>query len=164
MSQPFSNFRGKEIYIDAMIFHAILRASDVRAKAILTQVEQGTVEAYASVLTMNELAHHLLISMIRDKYGDVSTTELQRQRVFWVVEFYPQIEAQLQELQFMPNLLVIGLEQSIISKMHQNSINYRLLPRNALHLAAMQTVGCQAILSHDSNFDGIPYIERYTVG
>lgn len=42
-------------------------------------------------------------------------------------------------------------------------MQYHLRPRDALHWAAMQRVGCFDLASSDQRFDRIPHIRRFTL-
>ena len=44
--------------------------------------------------------------------------------------------------------------------MGENIGNYHILPRDALHLAAMQKCGCFDLVSHDADS---PWVRRYTL-
>lgn len=161
MSQPLSNFRGDSVYLDTMIFYTVLRASNKSAHLLLKQVEAGIYQAYTMALTFDELAYRMLLALIRDKYGKSPQDHLRQNQAGVITEFYPQIERLLHQLLLLPNLTVINVTSADLGAMHRNCLVYHLLPRDALHLAAMQKVGCTNIVSLDSDFDQVLGIQRY---
>lgn len=163
MSQPISTFRGDSFYLDTMIFYTVLRASNAAAHTLLKQVEQGVYQAYTAALSFDELAYRMLLALIRDKYGKSPQDRLRQDQAGVITEFYPQIDRLLNQLLLLPNLTVLDITSVDLIAMHRNCLAYRLLPRDALHLAAMQKVGCTNLVSLDSDFDSIPGIQRYVL-
>lgn len=161
MSQPLSNFRGDSIYLDTMVFYAVLRACHRSAHVLLKQIEAGVYHAYTIALTFDELAYRMLLALIRDKYGKSPQDHLRQNQGRVIAEFYPQIERLLHQLLLLPNLTVLDVTSADLIAMHRNYLTYHLLPRDALHLAAMQKVGCINLVSLDSDFEQIPGIQRY---
>lgn len=78
-----------------------------------------------------------------------------------ISEFYPQIAPRLARLRAFPNLSLVGITSSDLEMMDEGMSQYHLRPRDALHLAAMQKCGCFDLLSHDSDFDRVPRVQRY---
>lgn len=161
MSQPVSRFRGESLYLDTMVFHALLRANNDAARVLFKAIEAGQYRAYTAALTFNELAYRMLLSLIRDKYGKSPQDRLRQDRQGMVNEFYAHIETRLTQLQLLLHLVVLDITATDLTTMHRNCITYHLLPRDALHLAAMQKVGCTALVSLDSDFDRVQGIQRY---
>lgn len=161
MSQLVSDFHGDSVYLDTMVFYTVLRANNRAAHTLLKQIEAGTYQAYTSSLTFDELAYRMLLALIRDKYGKSPQDRLRQDQAGVIAEFYPQIDRLLNQLLLLSNLTVIDVTSADIIAMHRNSLAYRLLPRDALHLAAMQKTGCTNLVSLDSDFDHIPGIQRY---
>lgn len=147
MSQPISNLRGNSFYLDTMSFYVVLRANNETAHALLKQVENGVYQAYTAVLSFDELAYRMLLALIRDKYGKSPQERLRQDQSGVVAEFYPQIDRLLNQLLLLPNLTVLDITSVDLIAMHRNCLAYGLLPRDALHLAAMQKVGCTNLVS-----------------
>lgn len=162
MSQPISSFRGDSFYLDTMVFYTVLRASNPAARTLLQQVENGIYQAYTAALSFDELAYRMLLGFIRDKYGKSPQDRLRQDQAGVIREFYPQIDKLLNQLLLLPNLTVLDITSADLIAMHRNCLAYHLLPRDALHLAAMQKVGCVNLVSLDNDFDHIPNIQRYT--
>ena len=163
MSRPISSFVGKVLYLDTMIFHAVLTASNPVAKTVLQQIQGGEIQGYTAVLTIDELAYRMLLSSIRATYGKSPLDQLRQNQAAMIDEFYPQVESQLLRLQQLPNLTFVGTTNADLVAMHQNIRAYRLLPRDALHLALMQRIGCTNLVSEDSDFDTVTGITRFVL-
>ncbi|MCE7987449.1 MAG: PIN domain-containing protein [Caldilinea sp. CFX5] len=104
----------------------------------------------------------MLLGFIRDKYGKSPQDRLRQDQAGVIREFYPQIDRLRNQLLLLPNLTVLDITAADLIAMHRNCLAYHLLPRDALHLVAMQKVGCENLVSLDSDFDHIPNIQRYT--
>ncbi len=79
-------------------------------------------------------------------------------------EFYPQIAPHLARLRSLPNLSLLDVTSADLEVMDGAMRNYRLRPRDALHLAAMQKCACLDLASNDSDFDRVPAVQRYALG
>jgi predicted nucleic acid-binding protein len=80
-----------------------------------------------------------------------------------VTEFYPKIAPALARLYAFPNLTLVDVATTDLARMSENISAYQLLPRDALHLAAMQACGCYDLVSQDPDFDRVPMVQRYTL-
>jgi predicted nucleic acid-binding protein len=163
MSRLVSTFQGKKIYLDTMIFHLLLRTQNVEIERLLERIESGEVQAYTSVLTFDELTYRMLLALIRDKYSGFPLDNLRQRQTELIGELCPQLMPKLAELQQFPNLAVQEVTAADLLAMHTNMTQFHLLPRDALHLTAMQKVQCFDLVSQDSDFDLIPWLRRYTV-
>jgi predicted nucleic acid-binding protein len=76
-------------------------------------------------------------------------------------QFYPEISPRLAHLRSFPNLRLIEVTSSDLAVMDEAMRSYRLRPRDALHLAAMQKSDCLNLVSHDVDFDRVPHVRRY---
>ncbi len=81
-----------------------------------------------------------------------------------IAEFSVSVDTLLERVAAYRNLTIIPLVPTDIAAMRRNIQQFRILPRDALHLVAMQKVGCFHLVSQDSDFDHIPSITRYTFG
>lgn len=142
-----------------MAFYAFLRSE--AAKLLFTRIETGTIQAYTSVLTFDELTYKLLLALIRDHYAGSPLDYLRDQEEAMIAEFYPRLAPLLAQLLSYPNLTVVDVTIADIALMGDNISRYHLRPRDALHLAAMQACGCFALLSHDADFDRVAEVQRY---
>ena len=163
MALTFADFNGSKIYLDTTAFYQLLRGLSADAVTLFYAVENGQISAYTSVLAFDEVAYRLALALIRDKYGNSPLDLLRQNKSKMMTEFYPQIESRLRLFQSTLNLTILPVTPDDLDSMHRNIRRYGLLPRDALHLAAMQKVGCFHLVSQDSDFDHIPGITRYTL-
>lgn len=163
MINSIVDFKGDALYLDTTTFYLFLRAATSEARTLFQDIEQGTFQAYTSVLTFDELAYRLLLAMIRDTCEGAALDRLRRNQAQMIEEFYPRVDPHLALLESYPNLNVLDITHEDLDAMRHNIRQFRLRPRDALYLAAMQKVNCFAIASQDSDFDAIPDVERYVL-
>ena len=164
MSEPASQLAsGSRIYVDTMIFYDHLRATEPATIDFFDRVKQGDLLALTSVLTFDELAYRVLLAHIRDKYDGSPLDHLRHKEAQMIAEFYPSISPVLRRLQAFPNLATVDVTAADILEMHRNILEYKLRPRDALHLATLRRAGCLQIVSHDGGFDRVPEISRFTI-
>lgn len=164
MVLKFADLNEKAVYLDTTAFYQLLRGLSADAVALFDAIENERVAAYSSVLAFDEVAYRMVLALIRDKYGKSPLDHLRQGKRQMMTEFYPQIESRLRLFQSLPNLTVLPVTSGDLDVMHNNIRQYGCLPRDALHLAAMQKVGCLHLVSQDSDFDHIPAVTRYTLG
>jgi len=166
MSHSIAEFLEGQIYLDTMIFYAFLRA-EPEARSVIgaffERIETGTITAYTSVLTFDELAYRLILALIKDKYGGSPLERLRDGEQAMLTEFVPVIVPKLQLLKAFPHLHVTGIGPADLEAMLANMLEYSLRPRDALHLSAMRRVGCANLASNDHHFDAISDITRFAV-
>jgi predicted nucleic acid-binding protein len=163
MSESLASFTGAVLYLDTMIPYALLRGLDPAARDLFARIERGELQAYTSVLTFDELAYRMLLALIRDQYGGSPLEHLRDNEEQMIAQFYPQIAPHLARLRTFPNLFLVELTATDLVVMDEAMSLYHLRPRDALHLAAMQRCDCFQLVSHDSDFDRVPHVQRYTL-
>jgi predicted nucleic acid-binding protein len=163
MSNSVIDFRGDVLYLDTTTFYLFLRAATPEARTLFQNIEQGVFQAYTSVLTFDELAYRMLLALIRDTYKGAALDHLCRNQTQMIEEFYPRVDPHLVLLGSYPNLNILDITHADLDAMRHNIRQFRLRPRDALHLAAMQKVNCFALASQDSDFDIVPEVERYSL-
>lgn len=163
MSEPISQFAGNDLYLDAMIFYMLLRGQNPISESLFQRIENGDIQAHTSVLTFDELAYRMLLALIKDRYKGSPLENLRQNQTKLIGELYPQLEPQFTKLYPFPNLSIHGITAVDLMTMQSNIREYHLLPRDALHLAAMQKCHCFQLVSHDGDFDTVPFIQRYTL-
>lgn len=164
MSESVSQLAsGSRLYVDTMIFYDHLRATEPATIGFFERIKQGDLWAFTSVLTFDELAYRVLLAQIRDKYAGSPLDHLRNNEAKLIAEFYPSISPVLQRWHTFPNLVIVDVTASDILEMHRNILGYQLRPRDALHLATMRRAGCIQIVSHDSGFDEVPEINRFSI-
>jgi len=163
MSVPLAEFRGNALYLDTMIPYALLRNIEPAATVLFERIKAGEFRAYTSALTFDELAYRALLALIRERYGDSPLNRLRDHKVQMIAEFYPTLAPALTRLRTFPNLTLVDVTTADVEQMSENIGVYCLLPRDALHLAAIQKCGCFDLVSHDADFDRVPTVRRYTL-
>ena len=163
MSEPISQFVGNDLYLDAMIFHMLLRGQNPISESLFQRIESGDIQAHTSVLTFDELAYRMLLALIKDRYKGSPLENLRQNQTTLIGELYPQLEPPFTKLYHFPNLSIHEIAAVDLIAMQGNIREYHLLPRDALHLATMQKCRCFQLASHDSDFDTVPFIQRYTL-
>ncbi len=163
MSQSIIDFNGDELYLDTMIPYALLRGVEPAAQDLFRRFEEGAVMAYTSVLTFDELSYRLLLAVFRDRYSGSPLDRLRNDEVAMIQQFYPSISVQLMQLRTFPNLSLVSLTADDVERMDEAMHRYHIRPRDALHLAAMQKVGCLSLVSTDGDWDRVPIVARYTL-
>ncbi len=163
MSNPIAQLTSGKVYLDTMILYHQLRASNASVIDLFQRIEDGTLQAYTAVLMFDEVAYRLLLGLIRNQYGNSPLDRLRENQAGMIDEFYALIEMQLNLLQRFPNLNVVAISAVDLAAMHRNVRQFRLLPRDALHLALMQRLGCTNLVSEDSDFDTVTGIKRFVL-
>ena len=162
MAAPLSSFTGNTIYIDTMIPYMLLRGI-AEAQPFFERLERGEVSAYTSVLTFDELGYRLILALVKDHYEGSPLELLRDQEEKMLAEFAPTVSSLLKRLRAYTNLTVLDVLVSDLDVMDEVMSQYHLGPRDALHYAAMQRVGCLSLASNDPDFDHIPVLKRYTI-
>jgi predicted nucleic acid-binding protein len=163
MSETISHFAGNALYLDTMVFYMLLRTQNTFVENLFQRIENGDIQAHTSVLTFDELAYRMILALIKDGYAGSPLENLRQNQAKLIAEFYPQLEPQFSQLYRFPHLLIHEITAKDLITMQSNMQQYNLLPRDALHLAVMQKCGCFHLVSHDSDFDMVPSIQRYTL-
>ncbi|NOX64051.1 MAG: type II toxin-antitoxin system VapC family toxin [Chloroflexi bacterium] len=157
------DFTGRAIYLDTMMPYMLLRAVDEDIKRFFLRIEQGDFLAYTSILTFDELAYRLLLAFIKDRYGGSPLDRLRRDENGMMAEFSGMVADLLHRLRDVPHLIVLDVLSSDLETLNEAMVRYRLRPRDALHLAAMERIGCFDLASTDAHFDVVPHIRRFTL-
>jgi predicted nucleic acid-binding protein len=161
MSALLDAYAGKTIYLDTMLPYDLLRGIDPVVKPFFQRIEQGELTAYTSVLTFDELAYRLVLALIKDRYGGSPLDQLRADEARLMTEFAPSVSALLDQFRLLPHLTVLNVLADDVALMNAGMLHYQLRPRDALHWAAMQRIGCLDLASNDPHFDRIPAVRRY---
>jgi len=163
MSLPLASLNSESVYLDTNSIYLLLRAITPEIADLFRGIEGGQIGAYTSVLTFDELAYRLLLALIRDTYGASPLDRLRQNQRQMINEFSLSVDSLLKRVLEYRNLTVVDLGPADLIAMRRNVQQYALLPRDALHLAAMQKANCFHLVSQDNDFDHIPAITRYTL-
>jgi len=105
----------------------------------------------------------MLLALVRDQYDGSPLEHLRDNEEQMIAQFYPQIAPHLARLRTFPNLFLVELTSADLVVMDEAMSLYHIRPRDALHLSAMQKSNCFQLVSHDSDFDRVPHVQRYTL-
>ena len=129
------------VYIDSncFIYSAIDKEEKgKKAKSILEKVKKGEYrKAYTSTLTIDEFLWRVQKEVGRELASEGTI-------VFFTLE----------------NLELISVDQSLISEAIQIYKDKKLDPRDAIHLASMQSKSIKTLISSDPDFDKVKGIKR----
>ena len=73
------------------------------------------------------------------------------------------IDRALRQLVLLPHVHLVGVDPTDFTRMLENIQTYRLLPRDALHIALMQRLNLTSLASDDTDFDRVSTITRHWV-
>jgi predicted nucleic acid-binding protein len=128
-------------YIDANVFIYVALYEGRKhehARALLEAVENGSEGAATAALTLDE--------------------------VVWVLSQEASRSVALeqgQRLLDIPNLRFVDVEgATLVGMLQQMRRNEHLRPRDAIHLATMESAGIYTIVSDDSDFDRVDDVDR----
>ena len=129
-------------------------------RRFFNRVITGKIEAYTSVLVMDELFYRLLLGMIKDTYGSNPLDVLRQREAEVVAAYAPTIENALRKLVRLPHIHLVGIERDDFYQMATDITDYAIMPRDALHLAVMQRLRVTDIASDDADFDRVREVTR----
>ena len=133
-------FENDEFYADSNFFifaFANPEEDGERARKLLESVKKGELKIYTSYLTLDE--------------------------VMWIIQHEKNKEESYNCAKIIlstPNIIFIEVNQEIISNSIDIYNKEKLDPRDAIHLASMQSKKIKTIVTTDSDFDKIKEIKR----
>jgi predicted nucleic acid-binding protein len=156
--------RGAAIFVDANVFHLYLRGpKSVRevCTQLLERIERGELNGCTSSLVLDELAYKLLLRRIEETHRR-NPLEVIEKDPSAIGEASAYVDEGLNILLGIKNLEIMPVERHQVEELATYMKKYSLLPRDALHLSSMMTIGCRDIASTDKYFDSIPGITRWS--
>ena len=131
---------GYTVFIDANIF--ISAAIDIgpdgeHSRAVLSTIENGILEGYSCILTIDEVYYKIF--KLRSKND---------------------AQEACRALLTMRGLHFTDASTRVVERALDLMQDTDLLPRDAIHLASMESSGITTIISADSDFDRIKGIKR----
>lgn len=146
------------LYADTNLFYMFLRREEKHRMIIrpfLKRVIQGQIELCVSPLMADELFYRLLLTRIKEVYGKTPQDVLRADSVIPIRRLSTELSVVLQRTFRLPHLHLISIEVDDIFRMLKNAQQYALMPRDALHLAIMQRLSLQDIVTDDTDFDRV---------
>lgn len=141
-----------------------LRADPAYLPAIrrfFARVVYGEMEAYTSVLTMDELFYRLLLARVKEVYSQNPLDVIRESAGEAIARCGAEIENALWRLMELPHLRLVGVVENDVPQMLINVTAFGLLPRDALHVAVIQRLGLSDIATDDVDFDRVPWLQRH---
>ena len=129
----------KEVYLDANLFiYSVLNNAEIgeKSRKIIENVKNNVYNGFTSTLTIDEILWAVQKEIGKEKAADIA-----------------------KDFIAMQNLQIIPVSIDVIKKsieFYKRSLN----PRDAIHLAAMQSKGIKIMISSDLDFDKIKEIRR----
>ena len=130
-------------YIDSNVFlYPVLYRADVqpkakKAKEILLKIESGSLSAFTSTLTWDEVVW--VVSRVMTRNDGIS---------------------QGQKLLGFPNLEFINVDEGVLTQAQTLMNKYKLSPRDSIHAASALDRRIKTIISDDEDFDQVKEIRR----
>lgn len=155
-----------KFYVDANIFYMLLRPHpdyQTSIRAFMKRVLLGEIELYLSPLTTDELHYRLLLARVREAYNQNPLDVLRNHPVTPIQQLASEINTALEHLLKLPHLFLVSISKDDVFKMLDNTEQYALMPRDALHLAIIQRLHLSHIISDDRDFDRVPEIQRHWI-
>lgn len=151
------------VYVDTNILYMYLRADASNLSTIrlfLDRVVQGEIEAVVGIPVLDELVYRLLLARLRDE-SKRNPLDTLRSDVTGAIERHGELVCSAtRRLMALPNVSLVPVEQSDGDRMLDNIVAYKLLPRDALHMAIMQRLRIEVVASDDTDFDRVAGVER----
>lgn len=156
--------KGSIVFLDANIFHFYLRGPKEPQKvcmALLESIEGREITGYTSTLVLDELMYKILLKKIEEKYRKNPLTILQKTPEV-IGAHSPEVRNALDIVLGIEALNVLAVERHHIEEAVEYMQKYSTLPRDAVHISVMRSVGCADIISADTDFDKVVDINRWT--
>lgn len=154
------------VYVDTNVLYMYLRTDPTHLptiRAFLDRVVRGEIEVFVSVLVLDELFYRLLLARVKDATGRNPLDVLREDLADSIAAHGQAVEKAIRGLVELPHLNVVGVDAVDFDRMLDNIRAFSLLPRDALHVAAMQRLGLIAMASDDTDFDRVGQITRHYV-
>jgi predicted nucleic acid-binding protein len=121
---------------------------------------RGDIEAFVGVPVLDELFYRLLLAQIKEKTGENPLNVLRRDLPGTLEQYSGSVDSGIRQFITLPHLAVVGVEAMDGERMMDNIRLFKLLPRDALHVAIMQRLNISIIASDDTDFDRVDGFER----
>lgn len=155
-----------QVYGDANLLYMITRPQDQAENILrpfLKRLIQGQIELYVSPLAVDEALYRLLLARVREVYGGSPLDWLRADSQTLLERLGSEIVAALRQVLKLPHVYLVGIEPDDSLHMLRNTEQYALMPRDALHLAIVQRLELQGIVSDDADFDRVPGLQRHWI-
>lgn len=131
-------------YLDTTVFtYAILYNDDKshHCKELVKSIAKGNIIGFTSVITWDEVVY-----TVKKTLGKGISKE------------------EGKKFLNLPNLVILRLDKTVLTKAQELIENYSLDPRDAIHVATALIHGADEIISDDADFDVVKEIKRIPLG
>ena len=125
------------VFLYPVLYQEAIQPKAKKAKEILLKIENGTLSAFTSTLTWDEVVW--VISRRMSRNDGIS---------------------QGQKLLGFPNLQFINVDEGILIQAQALMSKYKLSPRDSIHVASALDRRIKTIVSDDEDFDQVKEIKR----
>lgn len=152
------------IYLDANFVMAVFTEKNIYHKQcsdFIQRLEHYKVPSFLSPLVMDEVCFVIIRGGLKDSLGN-DWIKIRRENPAVIVPLLPAIKLIHKELKQLPFIKHLSVTASTGYLASNNIVKYYLLPRDALHLAIMQTNNIDHIATLDRDFGDAINIKVYT--
>ncbi len=125
------------VFLYPVLYQAEAQPKAKKAKEILLKIENGSLSAFTSTLTWDEVVW--VVSRVMSRNDGI---------------------AQGQKLLGFPNLEYITVDESVLAQAQRLMNEYKLSPRDSIHAASALKRRIKTVISDDEDFDQIKEIKR----
>jgi len=156
--------KGKAVFLDANIFHFYLRGPESLQKAcisLLERIEGKEIAGYTSTLILDELIYKILLKKIEERYRKNPLSVLQKAPKEIGIHS-PEVRKAVDIVLGIEGLTVLAVERHHVEEAIDHMQKYFILPRDAIHVSVAKSIGCNDLVSADSDFDRVVDLNRWT--
>ncbi|MHB8565542.1 MAG: type II toxin-antitoxin system VapC family toxin [Nitrososphaerales archaeon] len=156
--------KGKSVFLDANIFHFYLRGPEELRKtcvSLLERIDKGENIGFTSSLVLDEVMYKILLKRIEDKHQKNPLSVIQKS-FEEIGAQSPEVRKALNVIVGIQSLNVLSVERYHLEISVDYMEKYSVLPRDAIHLSVMKSIGCTDMASADGDFDRVSDINRWT--
>ncbi len=140
------------------------------AVSLLIELTSQKVEIHVSLLAMDEALYQLLIIFYEAQHGKASwergKSGTLKKEPDVCSRFHSELSAFVTALQGLKNVRFIDIStpcQNILDDLMMNISSYSLAPRDACHLAILNSLGLKMIITNDSDFERVHDLPIYVL-
>jgi predicted nucleic acid-binding protein len=131
-------------------------------KEFYYRLKKEKVPSFISTLTLDESWFILLQAKIEEDNSPKSFWQVYHRNPQTILNYLPQIEELQNKLMIQAHISLLGIHSSFSPSALTNMKSYSFLPRDAFHLAVMDSHNIRAIVTTDSHFQKVSHLKIYT--